>query len=402
MIYVPCTTLFFSFVFRHILVVYSDRGLIRKGKSNLNLFHQLYWVIVCAYIILFCFLMPISHIIRGNFPNSTEKGKICLLIKSDNRTNYKGVLIELAFYFIITCQMYDFNRRTKRFMRGLCPNETNNCIRKYRRNLVNMKETLSYDMSWYMIVFLEYMSVLFFSKLDLDPNIVFVTHNIFVFILYFIQHLYFINHFLLSYTELLSKKRGIHNSSFFGSNQQVLQPRRPPATSSVFVYSPSLSPKSHHVDNYHTPNFPTIRLQCSIPLHPIAYSHNSSSPRPGLHSYPGLKQFPSSANSPNATSTSPFSPRRGLYSYIGLGKCNSAAHSYACNFLAPSHHKRGRFSYVGLIKLNNTANSLGFPFNGPPSLPTGTGMYSYIGLGRTRSTVPLKLPKNKSTMPDVE
>ena len=403
MIYLPCTILFFSFAFRHILVLYPDRGLISKGKSNLKLFHQLYWVIVSAYILLFCFLMPISHIIRGNFPKSAEKGKICLLLQTDNRTTNKGLLIELAFYFLIFCQMFDFNRRTRRFMRGLCPTERNSCIRKYRRNLINMKETLSYDMSWYMIIFLEHMSVLIFSKIELDPMVVFLAYNILVFILYFSQHIYFINHFLLSYTELLSKTKGIPQSSYFGSNQQVLQPRRPPASSSVFDNSPSLSPQSHHVDNYQPPNFPTIKLHCSSPLHPRANLPNSPSPRSGFFSYPGLKQFPSSANSPKPTSNAPCSPRRGLYNYIGLGQCNSTAHSSANHLLAPSHHKRGRFSYIGLNNLNNPANSLVFPFNGLPPLPTGRKTYRYIGFGQKRSIVPLQLPKNtKSTMPDVE
>ena len=178
LIYVITSILFFSFGFRHIMVLYSDHGLVTKGKSNLKLFHQLYWVIVFAYILLFSFFMPISHIIRGNFPKSTEKGKICLLVKTNNRANYKGLLIELVFHCMTTFKCIIFYQKTKRFMKGLCPNETNNCIRKYRRNLINMNETLSYHMSWYMIIFIEHMSVLFFSKLDLNPRIVFL-HTIF-------------------------------------------------------------------------------------------------------------------------------------------------------------------------------------------------------------------------------
>ena len=113
LIYVITIILSFGFAFRHILVLYSDRGLVRKGKSNLNLFHQLYWVIVCVYILLFSFFLPISHIIKRSFPKSTEKGKICLLVKTDNRTNYKGLLIELAFHCVTIFQLYYYNRRTK-------------------------------------------------------------------------------------------------------------------------------------------------------------------------------------------------------------------------------------------------------------------------------------------------
>ena len=265
-------------------------------------------------------------------------------------------------------------------MRGLCPNETNNCIRKYRRNLINMNETLSYHMSWYMIIFLEHMSVLCFSKLDLDPKIVFFTHNIIVFILYFTQHLFLINHFQLSYTELLSKKKAVLKHSFFGSNQQILKPRRPTAevsaTSSLFVCSLSCLCQSHHLAISHSPNSPTVRLHGSSQDKRRAHSPPPPFSRPGIYIYAGLKQFSSSANSPKPNSKATCSPRRGLYSYLGLGQRYYAAHP--------------------------PANSPGFPFNGPSSLDPGTGMFSDNGLEQTRGILPLELQgKSKSTMPDV-
>ena len=71
--YVFTEVLFLSHVFRSFLVVFSERGLVSKGKTNLKLFHQLFWVLFCAFLVVFTFIMPISHVIRGKFPETTKK-----------------------------------------------------------------------------------------------------------------------------------------------------------------------------------------------------------------------------------------------------------------------------------------------------------------------------------------
>ena len=51
-------TFFFNFVFRTVLIRFSDRGLVLDGKPNLRLFHRLYWTIFLAFFLLLVILFP--------------------------------------------------------------------------------------------------------------------------------------------------------------------------------------------------------------------------------------------------------------------------------------------------------------------------------------------------------
>ena len=42
--------LFFSLLFRMVLVVHAHKGLVQNGRPNLKLFKQLFWVITCAWL----------------------------------------------------------------------------------------------------------------------------------------------------------------------------------------------------------------------------------------------------------------------------------------------------------------------------------------------------------------
>ena len=49
--YVLSVYLFWSFVFRMLLVLYADRGLVREGGTNLKLFHHLFWLICTTLLV---------------------------------------------------------------------------------------------------------------------------------------------------------------------------------------------------------------------------------------------------------------------------------------------------------------------------------------------------------------
>ena len=62
-----CATLFYSFIFRTFLVLYSDRGLILQGKPNLKLFAQLFWLTMVSFVAFEHGIFPVSNIIRGKW-----------------------------------------------------------------------------------------------------------------------------------------------------------------------------------------------------------------------------------------------------------------------------------------------------------------------------------------------
>ena len=49
--YVLSVYLFWSFVFRMLLVLYADRGLVAEGGTNLKLFHHLFWLIFTTLVV---------------------------------------------------------------------------------------------------------------------------------------------------------------------------------------------------------------------------------------------------------------------------------------------------------------------------------------------------------------
>ena len=61
------------------MILYSDRGLVSKGKPNLVLFHQLYWTVFSAFAAIGIMIYPIVPMIKGSLVD-TDKMKICLLV----------------------------------------------------------------------------------------------------------------------------------------------------------------------------------------------------------------------------------------------------------------------------------------------------------------------------------
>ena len=72
-----CSTFVFSFIFRTVLIRFSDRGLVVQGRPNLTLFHQLYWVVFGAFFCTSFFFWPVLPLIMGTFEDSL-KGGVCM------------------------------------------------------------------------------------------------------------------------------------------------------------------------------------------------------------------------------------------------------------------------------------------------------------------------------------
>ena len=230
-VYVYTQTLFYSFIFRTFLVLYIDRGLVLQGKPNLKLFNQLYWVAFLSYFAMTTFIMPGSHIIRGQFPEATKKGQICLLAETSTAdsppTNQKGLLIEAAFTTLSVIIILDSNRRVCRLLTAICPNRTYSCIGRYRRNLMSMKETFRHCLYWYLVVFIEQVFIFVSSKLKMDPHLLFLLYNSLNFLHGFAHFLYHSYCIQLSYLEISQQKPKTEAVLFFVSGRSVLEPRRP-------------------------------------------------------------------------------------------------------------------------------------------------------------------------------
>ena len=143
---VLANNLIFSFLFRCLVVLHAEKGLVGKGKLNLRLLNQLYWTIVIAFNGLSVFILFYFNL-TVNWPEkfrSSSRMAICLMVqgKDSNKKVLGGQRIELAFTVMFIVTLLRCNLRVKRFLKGLCPRGKFNCIGIYRRNVVSLKGTL--------------------------------------------------------------------------------------------------------------------------------------------------------------------------------------------------------------------------------------------------------------------
>ena len=137
--YVYGVILFFSVSFRFILVVHSEKGLVKNGRLNLVLFRQLFWVAVCPFLAISHVISPLSSLLKGTFPSDSQAGRICLLESSQG--SMKGSQIQAAFQLIMMCFTVYNNWRVKMFLSKKCPRNTLSCIGKFKRNVLSFKQT---------------------------------------------------------------------------------------------------------------------------------------------------------------------------------------------------------------------------------------------------------------------
>ena len=177
-------TMYFNFLFRMILIRFADRGLVVKGKPELVLFRQLYWVVFAAFFTLGIFTYPVLQIIRGTFLQSTQ-ARVCLFkpILADEE-GIKGRISSLVYPCVAEVFNRYFSRKVFHYLNGICPNKRMSCIGNYRRNLIFFRETSHYVSRWACYSILEgtVMIVAMTSDSDkLTSTMVFWIHNVLAF-----------------------------------------------------------------------------------------------------------------------------------------------------------------------------------------------------------------------------
>ena len=85
----------------------------REGRPDLRLFHQLYWIIVSAELLVMYIVFPGAQIIQGTFPSETVPGRVCLLLQTTSGSGssasyesetYKLKMFRLFFSSISRCR----------------------------------------------------------------------------------------------------------------------------------------------------------------------------------------------------------------------------------------------------------------------------------------------------------
>ena len=223
------TTLFFNFLFRTVLIRFSDRGLVTKGKPELRLFCQLYLVVVAAFVTLGMVRYPLLSMIQGTFEQTTT-ARVCLCetLQTEEK-NISGRIKSLVYPILAeVCNQY-LSWRCRVYIDGVCPNKQMSCIGKYRRNLTSFAETSFYVSCWagYSILVEGFVIVIamIVSKPGLTSTVVFWIHNFLAFAFVDIFHGLYIP---LSMTLPSTSPRGMRSKSHKSEESApiALEPRR--------------------------------------------------------------------------------------------------------------------------------------------------------------------------------
>ena len=142
------TTFTFNFLFRMVLIRFSDRGLVTKGRPELRLFCQLYWIVFAAFFTLAIIKYPLINMIQGTFLQSTM-ARVCLLepLQTEEK-NISRRIETLVYPFLAEASNQYFSWKARVYIHGVCPNKRMSCIGKYRRNLMSFAETSLYLSCW--------------------------------------------------------------------------------------------------------------------------------------------------------------------------------------------------------------------------------------------------------------
>ena len=142
----------------------------------------------------------------------------------------KGRLIQITFDLVSLFIIFDLNRRTNNWVKRNCPNQRMSCIGKYRRNLINMRETLWYFYFEKSLYLMELCNVEMSSYFEMSASNVFWLYNT----LYLIQSVGRIGfNFLIIRTIRTAQQHPAENKrlgGFYVSQPKLLEPRRPMAT----------------------------------------------------------------------------------------------------------------------------------------------------------------------------
>ena len=142
---VIASSAFFSFLFRSLVVLHAEKGLIVKGRPDLKLLNQLFWLIMGSYTVFVLFIVFNFYrtiILTKTFVSSSNMA-ICLMVdgKEDRDLEAGFRVIGPAFRFVQFSVMSYLYSMVNGYLKGLCPDEKMSCIGKYRRNVMSLTDT---------------------------------------------------------------------------------------------------------------------------------------------------------------------------------------------------------------------------------------------------------------------
>ena len=140
--YVYMNSMLFNVFFRAFFIVFPDYGLVKDGRPDLRLVHQLYWVVFVSFVLVFHSVLPLSFLVKGNFPEGTGPGRVCLgLARQQTQDNAKLTILQFMTPLLVAISNSYACWRVRRFLRDHCPRGRMSCIGVYRRNVITLKET---------------------------------------------------------------------------------------------------------------------------------------------------------------------------------------------------------------------------------------------------------------------
>ena len=178
--YVYMNAMFFAIFFRLFFILFPDYGLVKDGRPDLRLVHQLYWVVLSSFVLVNHSVLPLSFLIKGNFPEGTGPGRVCLMGSAREQTHDNAKLKILQFMSPLLVTIFNCYAcwRVRRFIRGHCPRGRMSCIGVYRRNVITLKETsnLLHILCFSSVIDSVIQAV--FPNLDLEGKVLFWIWNI--------------------------------------------------------------------------------------------------------------------------------------------------------------------------------------------------------------------------------
>ena len=229
-------------LWRIFLILYAE-GFIRNGKENLDLFVQLFWVLSFFFISAFFGMWPLSILIRGdNILKTGTTGQLCLYIPLGDvyigkggddldgqpvaENLYKRMAIRLVVPFLQIVAIVLLTRKSKRFLKDLCPHNKMSLIGKHQRNLMTFMETATIAIFWNIKQMFEVYLQVHFRNHNFSPVSAFYTES--TFMLVFSDVPILIWTVVLSLRDIPSNDAPPKATKFYVRMPCSLEPRRPP------------------------------------------------------------------------------------------------------------------------------------------------------------------------------
>ena len=214
---------------RAVLVLHAD-GLVLRGRLNIRLLGQLFWVYWVTQLAVFYGFFPITMLIKGGFPEESEAVKVCMLVGLVSTPNHslensfkKLLLVSNGCFILIVWTLY-FNRKVDKFISGHCPRGTMYSIGKYPRNAISFKTTKNLSVNWTCIPVLHHFMRLWY-KYFLNPATAYYIDTIFWSICVYLM--YICLSISVSINDIPSIKEVPKPQYFYVIQHKELEPRRP-------------------------------------------------------------------------------------------------------------------------------------------------------------------------------